>query len=101
MDGGIRRGSDVFTALGLGADAVLVGRPVLWGLAVNGEAGVTQVLNLLNQELALTMTLAGCARLGDISLDLVYADPMFRAMRVDGQRPADRPPRVPQATARM
>ena len=43
-----------------------------------------QVLNLLNQELALTMTLAGCARLDDITLDLLYCDPMFRATRVDG-----------------
>ena len=100
MDGGIRRGSDVFTALGLGADAVLVGRPVLWGLAVNGEAGVTQVLNLLNQELALTMTLAGCPRLRDITLDLLYADPMFRATRVDGERPADRMLHVQDAAAR-
>jgi len=100
MDGGIRRGSDVFTALGLGADAVLVGRPVLWGLAVSGEAGVTQVLNLLNQELELTMTLAGCARPQDIALDLLYAEPMFRAAPVDGQRPADRTLRFPEATAR-
>ena len=46
---------------------MLVGRPALWGLSVNGQSGVTQVLNLLNEELALTMKLAGCARLGDIS----------------------------------
>ena len=80
MDGGIRRGSDVFKALGLGADAVLVGRPILWGLAVNGQGGVTQVLNLLNEELALTMKLAGCARLGDITSDLLHCDPIFRTV---------------------
>jgi 4-hydroxymandelate oxidase len=80
MDGGIRRGSDVFKALGLGADAVLVGRPILWGLAVNGQGGVTQVLNLLNEELALTMKLAGCARLGDITSDLLHCDPIFRTL---------------------
>ena len=51
---------------------------------MNEAAGVMQVLNLLNQELALTMTLAGCARLDDITLDLLYCDPMFRATRVDG-----------------
>jgi 4-hydroxymandelate oxidase len=78
MDGGIRRGSDVFKALGLGADAVLLGRPVLWGLAVNGQGGVAQALSLLNEELALTMTLAGCPRLSDVTPDLLYGDPMFR-----------------------
>jgi hypothetical protein len=80
VDGGIRRGSDVFKALGLGADAVLVGRPVLWGLAVNGQGGVTRVLNLLNDELALTMKLAGCDRLDDVTPDLLYRDPTFRAV---------------------
>jgi 4-hydroxymandelate oxidase len=77
MDGGIRRGSDVFKAIGLGADAVLVGRPVLWALAVNGQGGVTQVLSLLNEGLALTMKLAGCARLNDITSDLLSGDRMF------------------------
>jgi len=86
MDGGIRRGSDVFKALGLGADAVLVGRPVLWGLAVNGQGGVTQVLNLLNEELALVMKLAGCARLDDITPDLLYHDTMFRTVCFDDDR---------------
>ncbi len=47
MDGGIRRGSDVFKALALGAKFVLIGRPILWSLAVNGEAGVNHVLELL------------------------------------------------------
>jgi 4-hydroxymandelate oxidase len=86
VDGGIRRGSDVFKALGLGADAVLVGRPVLWGLAVNGQGGVTQVLNLLNEELVLVMKLAGCARLDDITPDLLYHDTMFRTVCFDDDR---------------
>jgi isopentenyl diphosphate isomerase/L-lactate dehydrogenase-like FMN-dependent dehydrogenase len=60
MDGGVRRGTDVLKALALGARAVLVGRPVVWGLAVEGEAGVTEVLELLRTELALGLTLLGC-----------------------------------------
>jgi 4-hydroxymandelate oxidase len=59
MDGGIRSGTDVFKALALGARAVLVGRPVLWGLAANGAAGVGAVLRLLREELVDCMTLAG------------------------------------------
>ena len=86
VDGGIRRGSDAFKALGLGADAVLVGRPVLWGLAVNGQGGVTQVLNLLNEELALTMKLAGCAKLSDITSDWLYVDPGFRIVCLSSNR---------------
>ncbi|MGA7372182.1 MAG: alpha-hydroxy-acid oxidizing protein [Methyloceanibacter sp.] len=93
MDGGIRRGSDVFKALGLGADAVLVGRPILWGLAVNGQGGVAQVLNLLNEELTLTMKLAGCARLGDITSDLLYPDPIFRTVGFNGDRAKPEPKR--------
>jgi 4-hydroxymandelate oxidase len=59
VDGGIRRGSDIFKALALGARAVLIGRPYLWGLTVNGEAGVKQVLSMLREELSLAMGLAG------------------------------------------
>ncbi|MEP7285712.1 MAG: alpha-hydroxy acid oxidase [Chloroflexota bacterium] len=59
IDGGIRRGTDVIKALALGASAVLIGRPVLWGLAVNGEAGVRHVLELLRNEIQLTMALCG------------------------------------------
>ncbi|MEO3808642.1 aminotransferase class I/II-fold pyridoxal phosphate-dependent enzyme [Sphaerisporangium sp. B11E5] len=59
MDGGVRRGSDVLAALALGAAAVLVGRPVLHGLAVHGQAGVRRVLDLLTEELADAMTLTG------------------------------------------
>lgn len=61
VDGGIRRGVDVAIALALGADAVLVGRPALWGLAAGGEAGARQVLELLRAELELTLALCGCA----------------------------------------
>src|SRR5215218_11097477 len=60
MDGGIRRGTDVAIALALGARAVLVGRPVIWGLAVRGAEGVEHVFRLLRDELALALTLLGC-----------------------------------------
>ena len=66
VDGGIRRGTDVLTALALGARAVLIGRPYLWGLAVDGERGVQRVLTLLRDDLALSMALAGCADLGAV-----------------------------------
>jgi 4-hydroxymandelate oxidase len=71
MDGGVRRGTDVLKALALGAAAVLVGRPILWGLAVGGEQGVARVLELLRGELSTAMALAGCARVGDVGGDLV------------------------------
>ena len=60
VDGGIRRGVDVAIALALGADAVLVGRPALWGLAAAGETGALRVLELLREELELTLALCGC-----------------------------------------
>jgi 4-hydroxymandelate oxidase len=59
FDGGVRRGTDVFTALALGADAVLVGRPVLWALAVDGGDAVAHLLTLLRTELELAMALTG------------------------------------------
>ncbi len=71
MDGGVRRGSDVLKGLALGARAVLVGRPVLWGLAVGGEAGVRHVLDLLRAELDIAMAIAGCPTVADITPDLV------------------------------
>jgi isopentenyl diphosphate isomerase/L-lactate dehydrogenase-like FMN-dependent dehydrogenase len=67
LDGGIRRGTDVFKALALGARAVLVGRAYLWGLAADGESGVSRVLEMLGTELELTMALAGARELTDIS----------------------------------
>ena len=71
VDGGIRRGTDVLKALALGAKAVLLGRPVLWGLAVGGEAGVQHAIELLRDELDLAMALSGCAKLQDIDPSLV------------------------------
>jgi len=67
VDGGIRRGIDVATALALGADAVLVGRPVLWGLACGGREGVSRVLGLLREELELALALLGCASPAELS----------------------------------
>jgi isopentenyl diphosphate isomerase/L-lactate dehydrogenase-like FMN-dependent dehydrogenase len=67
VDGGIRRGVDVATALALGADAVLVGRPALWGLAAAGKEGVAQVLELLRAELELTLALCGCTATSQLS----------------------------------
>lgn len=71
MDGGVRRGTDVLQALALGARAVLIGRPVLWGLAHDGEAGVKLVVDMLRRELDLAMALAGCPDLASISRDLL------------------------------
>lgn len=71
MDGGVRRGTDVVTALALGATAVGLGRPVLWGLAVDGEAGVGRVLDLLTDELDMAMALAGASRIGDLGPELL------------------------------
>jgi isopentenyl diphosphate isomerase/L-lactate dehydrogenase-like FMN-dependent dehydrogenase len=67
VDGGIRRGIDVATALALGADAVMVGRPVLWGLAAAGEEGVARVLGLLREELELTLGLCGCTGVSQLT----------------------------------
>jgi isopentenyl diphosphate isomerase/L-lactate dehydrogenase-like FMN-dependent dehydrogenase len=71
VDGGIRRGTDVIKALALGADGVLIGRPILWGLTVNGSKGVSDVLHLLNQELLEAMALCGCPTLQSITRDLI------------------------------
>ena len=66
MDGGIRRGTDVAIAIALGARAVLVGRPVIWGLAVRGAEGARHVLELLRDELVLALALLGCSSPEDL-----------------------------------
>jgi 4-hydroxymandelate oxidase len=71
VDGGVRRGADVLRALSLGARAVLLGRPILWGLATGGEAGARGVLANFRYELDQAMTLAGCARIADVTRDLL------------------------------
>lgn len=71
MDSGIRRGTDIFKALALGADAICIGRPYLWGLAAFGQAGVEGVLDILRKELELVMKLAGTPSLKDINSNSV------------------------------
>ncbi|HZL29431.1 MAG TPA: alpha-hydroxy acid oxidase, partial [Pseudolabrys sp.] len=71
VDGGIRRGTDILKALALGARAVLIGRPVIWGLAVDGAQGVTAVLDHLLVELVRAMQLSGTASLKEITPDLL------------------------------
>jgi 4-hydroxymandelate oxidase len=74
VDGGVRRGIDVLKALALGADLVAIGRPALWGLAVDGADGVQRVIELLRDELSLAMALAGCRSIAEITPDLVVGD---------------------------
>jgi len=73
IDGGITRGTDVLKCLALGAKAVFLGRPVLWGLAKDGEAGVVRVLELLSEELQLAMQLCGCPSLASVAPTLVQS----------------------------
>jgi 4-hydroxymandelate oxidase len=75
VDGGIRRGTDVAKALALGADAVLVGRPYVWGLAVGGAEGVQFVLDTLRTELEMAMGLLGAPTLADLTHDLIWPGP--------------------------
>jgi isopentenyl diphosphate isomerase/L-lactate dehydrogenase-like FMN-dependent dehydrogenase len=67
LDGGVRRGNDVLKALALGARAVLIGRAMVWGLAVDGEEGVAHVLHLLHREIELGLALLGCASPADVT----------------------------------
>jgi isopentenyl diphosphate isomerase/L-lactate dehydrogenase-like FMN-dependent dehydrogenase len=71
VDGGVRRGTDVVKALALGARAVLIGRPILWGLAADGEEGAYRVLELLKAEFDLAMALCGARTVGEIERSLV------------------------------
>jgi isopentenyl diphosphate isomerase/L-lactate dehydrogenase-like FMN-dependent dehydrogenase len=75
VDGGVRRGTDVLKALALGARAVMIGRPVLWGLAAGGEQGVRDVLEIFRAEIALGMQLLGCADCAAITRAHVQVGP--------------------------
>lgn len=74
VDGGIRRGTDVLKAMALGASAVLIGRPAVYGLAHGGAQGVAQVLRLLRDELEIAMALTGCATLADATPALLRSE---------------------------
>jgi isopentenyl diphosphate isomerase/L-lactate dehydrogenase-like FMN-dependent dehydrogenase len=71
MDGGIRRGTDILKALALGARAILIGRPYVWGLAAFGQAGVQRVVEMLRAELVVSMGLAGKPTAASIDRSLV------------------------------
>lgn len=75
VDGGIRRGTDVLKAIALGAAAVMIGRPYVYGLAVDGAAGVTAVVEILRRELEQAMALTGRANLDDIDASLIWRLP--------------------------
>jgi 4-hydroxymandelate oxidase len=75
LDGGVRRGTDVFKALALGAKAVGIGRPMLWGLGAFGQAGVERVLTILQAELKLTMGNCGTQKVADITRSYVTSSP--------------------------
>lgn len=75
LDGGIRRGADIVRALALGADAILIGRPWVHGLAVGGATGVAHVVNLLRAELEIAMTLTGCAEPRAIARRVLWDPP--------------------------
>ncbi len=75
MDGGVRRGTDIVMAMALGASAVLTARPTIWGLAADGEAGVSAVLRILRDEFINTMALTGCRTVAEITRELVAPAP--------------------------
>jgi len=74
LDGGVRRGTDVFKALALGASGVFIGRPVVFALAAEGEAGVRNVLRMMREEFELTMALGGCTKLSDITRNHIFTE---------------------------
>src|SRR5690606_20680380 len=75
FESGVRCGADIFKALALGACAVGIGRPYVYGLALEGEAGVQAVMEYLLAELDITMALNGCRRIGDITADALAGPP--------------------------
>jgi len=87
IDGGVRRGSDVLKALALGAKAVLIGRPYVWGLALGGQDGVSHLLEMLSAEMKRSMQLMGCASIHDLD----------RTWLMHGGSPLPVPPGTPWA----
>ena len=80
LDGGIRRGTDIYKAIALGARAVLIGRPLFWGLAVNGESGLSSVIEILREELDATMGMCGCTEIASINdEDISLFSPLLSA----------------------
>jgi isopentenyl diphosphate isomerase/L-lactate dehydrogenase-like FMN-dependent dehydrogenase len=75
LDGGIRRGADVVKAIALGAKAVFIGRPLFWGLAVDGERGVIRVLDILREEIEITMAKCGRPNIASIDPTVVVKAP--------------------------
>jgi 4-hydroxymandelate oxidase len=75
MDGGVRRGTDVVKALALGASAVGLGRPLLWGLAAAGQEGAVRVLEMIRSELSAALTLCGYGSPAQLPQDLVSRQP--------------------------
>ncbi|MCH8814246.1 MAG: alpha-hydroxy-acid oxidizing protein [Chloroflexi bacterium] len=72
VDGGVRRGTDIIKSLALGAKAVLIGRPYIWGLAADGEAGASRVLSLLREELEIAMALVGCDSVSKLDSNVIW-----------------------------
>ncbi|XP_078086486.1 2-Hydroxyacid oxidase 1 isoform X2 [Mustelus asterias] len=75
LDGGVRKGTDVLKALAMGAKAVFLGRPILWGLAYQGEEGVCEVLQMLKEEFKLALALTGCRSVKEVDKSLVKRNP--------------------------
>ncbi|EWC46765.1 hypothetical protein DRE_04010 [Drechslerella stenobrocha 248] len=78
FDSGIRTGSDILKAMALGANGVLIGRPMMWGLAMGGEAGVEHIFKCLRADLEITMASAGVKNITDISRDMLTVDPQSK-----------------------
>jgi isopentenyl diphosphate isomerase/L-lactate dehydrogenase-like FMN-dependent dehydrogenase len=73
IDGGIRRGGDIVKAIALGATAVMVGRPTLWGVSAGGQAGAEKALRILAREFEMTMAFVGCRTPEEIKRWLVFS----------------------------
>ena len=88
LDGGIRRGTDILKALALGARAVLIGRPLFWGLASDGEEGVRAVLRILRDELEMAMAMCGRPNIGSVDISLLGTvspwHPCWHSLKVSG-----------------